>query len=432
MFNAFIFPDMNNKTTDNFTNTNVGGSKDPKRNLANTMVPVRQPRRKQDIVSWREAIFEMEQMPLPYRTKVQQILKDTYLDPHVFACLEKRYTLTLLRDFALVDQDGNPDEYWSKFLDKKWFRNIVRMIMDAQFYGYSLISLGDIVNNEFVNPIVIPRENISPDREVMMTIPGVPVGDKFLSEPWVDSHIWVPTMNPNGTSSCGFGLLYIVAELDIRLRNMMNDNSDYMQRFASPTMALYSDVSNEEERAEREQMLNTVTSMGWALLENGEELEMLNAGAGNGYKSYTDFEARLHKLMSKVILLHADAIDSTPGKLGSSQSGKESPSQSALYDVQQQDANFVEPVINEELLTRMRRFGINIPENLSFKFLNSEEENEIKQKQDQTNLINSQIIKNVIGSGFNIDPVWFEQTTGIKTVAAPVITEPDNGFATGS
>lgn len=434
---SFLFPNMTANASGNmkekkqqqFYNVNAGGSNDVNKNIGNSFIPVPPGRVKADIGSWRDGILEMERPILPYRYIVQTIFRDVYLDPQVFACVQKRYNLTLLRKFALVDEKGNEDIEWTKYLNKSWFRNLLRYILDAQFYGYSLISLGDLTAKkgklpEFRNPVELNRDRVSPEGLYASSVPRMPSGISWEEEdknPW---HIYVPTINEHGTSSCGFGIFYTLAQETIKLRDMIGDNTDFMQRYASPFMALFTDVTDETERTRREQMMDTNASLGWGLFKKDEELKIIQSQAGGGgYKSYGDFESRIHKLISKVLLLHSDAIDSTAGKLGGSQGGKESPSQSALYDVQQSDANFIEPIINEELLYKLREFhGIPIPENLTFKFLNSEEEAEIQRTLDAKNLNLAIISKNLATSPFNISKEYFEEETGINCEANKLAT----------
>ena len=414
-------------------NVNGGGSTDPRKNLGNTLMPISPLRNKADVGTWRDGIQELENAVLPYRLITQTLFRDVALDPQVAACLQKRYNLTLLREFAFVDSNGKTDKQWTKFFQKQWFKDVIRFVMDAQFYGYSLISLGDFVHGDmessrYKKPVIITRTAISPERHCVSSVPTNPVGEDFLDPQYVDSHIWVPTLNIDGTASCGYGLFYVLGQETIKLRDMIGDNADYMQRYASPLLAMTTNATDETERNKREQAMNTNASLGWFMLDKDEKLEILNGNNGAGYKSYSDFEARIHKLISKIILLHSDAIDSVAGKLGSSQGGKESPAQSALYEVQQSDANFIEPVINDELLWRIQKEGIPLPEGLTFKFLNSEEENLLQSKQDDTNVKISTVAKNLIGTGFEIDAEWFEQNTGIKVNKVKPVAPPEDNF----
>lgn len=425
--NAFILPKQGNRPNDYSNGTNplfnvkAGGSEDPNKNMNARQIPISPSRVRQDPQGWREAIMESERAILPYRVKMQEIFRDTLDgDAHVTACVNKRRNLTLLRQFALVDENGVPDEEWTKYINKKWFKDFMAYTIDAKLFGYSLISLGDIISNELKDLTIIRRDNISPERKQVCSYPYDPAGPSWEDPNTAPWHIWVSTPNEHGTTSCGYGLFYPISLLSILARNSIGFNADYMEMFAAPYRALFmEDISNEVERGRAEQALSQQGSMGSGIFGKNDKLEVLNSSGGNGFKSYADFEMRIEKKQSKVLLGHSDAIDSTPGKLGAGSGGGKnggdhSPAVQAMLEIQQADGEFIEPIVNEQLLTRLRYHGIMIPENLTFAFLNSEEDNTIIAQKNEQNKVVTASVKDLIGSNLSVDPVWFFDQTGIK------------------
>ena len=423
--NAFILPAYTNPGRNgnirpvSVFNKNAGGSNDINKNLSNYFLPVSPVREAEDPKSWRDSIIEAEAAVFPHRVKMQEIFRDTMLDSHVRACVNKRRNLTLLRKFVLCDDAGVPDIEATKMLQKSWFTSFLSYVLDAKFFGYSLISLGNIINSNFPEVTIIRRDNISPERHNVTSVPYMIDGLDWRDSPYNEWHIWVDTPSEDGTTACGLGLFYYIALIAIRLRNMSNDNADYMEMFAAPLRVLnMEDKNNEEERSQAEQSLRMQASMGYTIIGKEDKLEYLNGSGGAGYKSYADADQRWKKDISKVILGHSDAIDSTPGKLGGGQSGggkggDHSPVMQAFYELQQSDANYIEPIVNEELLTRMRWHGINIPDNLHFKFLNSEEDDYIKEKQMEENVNLSIVAANLAKAYQTIDKEYWENSTGI-------------------
>lgn len=425
--NAFILPKQGNRPNDysNGTNplfnVNAGGSDNPNKNMNSRQIPISPSRIRQDPQGWREGIIESERSILPFRVKMQEIYRDTLDgDAHVNACVQKRRNLTLLRQFALVDKDGNIDDEWTKYINKKWFKDFISYVLDAKFFGYSLISLGNITSNDLKELTIVRRDNISPERKQVCSFPYDPAGPSWEDADAAPWHIWVSTPNEHGTTSCGFGLFYPISLLSILNRNSTGFNADYMEMFAAPYRALFlEDISNEIERGRAEGAMANQGNMGYGVFGKNDKLEVLNTSGGNGYKSYADFETRNEKKQSKVLLGHSDAIDSTPGKLGAGSGGGKnggdhSPAVQAMLEIQQADGEFIEPIVNEELLTRLRYHGIMIPDDLTFCFLNGEEETLIVAEQNEQNKIITASVKDLIGSNIKVDPVWFEQRTGIK------------------
>ncbi len=409
--NAFLFGGAT-KSKPNTFEMNLGGSKDPKKNLSNFFMNVSPMRKVNDLTTWREAVKEMEDPNYPFRVKVQSMYLDVVLEPIVEACMNKRKEITLQREYILVDKDGNKDEYWSNYLNKMWMYNIIGFILDAKFYGYSLISIGDIVDSELVNPIVYQRSRIIPERLTIGLFDYDRNGKAFCDPEFSPWNIWVPTVNEYGTSSCGFGKLYSVTKLAIMLKNMLSDNADYMQTFATPMRVLKTDKLEGEEMNSRENMLSSMGSLGYAMISKEEELALLEASGGNGYKSYDNFEQRMNKAITQLILGHADVISSTPGKLGGDQ-GEDSAVYQALQSIKNADGKFIKHVVDAELLPRLRYHGINIPEDLVFEFNNNEEKEKDEDTIRENNLKTAEIVKTLYDAGKIVSDEWITEQTNI-------------------
>ena len=373
---------------------NAGGSKNATRNLGNTRIPIQMPRIAQDIGTWRNWIAEAERAWWPFRVLMQQGYIDTVLNAHVRACMDRRKNLTLLREFEFRNTDGSCNEEWTKYFHKRWFEhNFVNYTLDALFYGYNLISIGDIKDGSPINPSIITRWHISPDRDEVGTFIYSPTGQSFEKGRVDDFHVFVTTINDTGVNSCGYGLLYPVAFLEILLKNNTGFNTDFIEMFAQPYRVLKTSKTEGAERDEAERAMAAMGSAGYAILDLMDELEFMTDGAkGNGYKSYNDFDLRLKGDISKIILGHADAISSVPGKLGASQQQNSAtndadaatPIARALRDIQTADGKFCEYVYNDMLIPKLRNLGIAVPEGGVY-YLNDAEERAI---QDEKNNVN--------------------------------------------
>jgi phage gp29-like protein len=291
--------------------------------------------------------------------------------------------------------------------------------LDALGFGYSLISLGDVINNAFPGISIIRRENISPDRHNVSSLPQMVGGIDFLEPPYSDWHIWVPTPSITGRETCGYGLFYIIARAEIFLRNNISFNADYNEVYGQPIRKGTTTKTDPDERDEFERQLDRMGANPWILLDEGQdELEIIQApAAGTGHQTFDNFEKRLEQKISKVLLGHADALDSTPGKLGSGQKGggEESPQQQALDEIQVKDGIFVENATNGELIPRLQRLGFPIPPNYHFEFLNNKENEEFRRKEDESNQMTANIALAMNQAGLQMDAAYFQDRTGIPT-----------------
>lgn len=388
-----------------------------KKNLSYFIAPIQFNRIKHDLKMWREAEVEATLAYTPQRIRMQRMFLDTGKNEHVKACLVKRNRLTTLRKFKICDDDGKEDENLTKLFKKKWFRKFLIHVLNANYYGYSLISLGAVVNDAFPDLDVIRRWNVSPDRDnvtaFVYSLSGPDFKDKEY-EPW---HIWVPTATETGEGKCGYGLFYEIAKTEILLRNNTQYNADYQEVFGQPIRVAHTTKTEEHERGELDKALRNMGSQAYIILDDGDDkIELIESkNAGTAYQSYGDFEKRMEARITKVILGHADAMASIPGKLGSGQKqgAEESPVEKAMDDIQVEDGTLCEDVVNEELLPRMRLFGFPIPLEKHFEFVNDNEDEEYREKEDKSNLATAQIAQTLAQANLQMDPEYFTERTQI-------------------
>lgn len=386
------------------------------------VVPIQLLRIAQDAQTRKDAIAEAERAYFPYRYKMQQMFLNTIDNGHIKACMERRKDLTLLRKFEIKNAAGEIDQKVSEIfcnnqdgvlMPKQWFINFLNHSLDAIFFGYTLIQLGDLVNGEFPKLKVVKRWNVSPDRYDLMSFPYMISGVKFLEDPeYKDWYVYVDTPNELGTSECGYGLLYDISIYEIFLRNVLGFNGSFVELFAQPFRWGKTTKTDEDERQDFANMLQNIGSAGWGIGDITDEIQFIESSlGGTGYKSYESLELRLQKLISKVILGHADAMDSIPGKLGNS--GEESPAQQAMEDKQTKDGMMIQTIVQNILFNNMRNLGFVIPEGTTFNFKNDAE------VMENANSVADLAVK-IKQGGLQMDEKYFTEQTGITvTLPAP-------------
>lgn len=373
---------------------------------------------RQDIGLWRTAQRETESAWNPYRVKIQQLYLDTVNNGHVYACMQRRKDLSLLKEFQISNEKGEEDEVITNLFKKKWFFDALSYILDAQFYGYSLIHFGDIINGEFKHSQVLKRYLISPDRHTYNSYAYTLNGWDFLDETkgeggqsLFDWTLWVPTASDSGISDCGNGLLYMVGYYEIFIRNNTTWNADFNEIFGQPTRWAKTTKGEGQERDDLERSLQQAGSSHYLITDPRDEIEFLTAPTGSGTDCFDNFEQRMEKKISKVILGHSDAMDSVPGKLGA-QGGEDAVS-IAFKNCETKDNKFLESVINTSLLPKMRNLGFKIPENFRFEFKNDKEKEEIRKKEDEGNKLMADTVKILSDAGYKVDVNYIMERTGI-------------------
>jgi hypothetical protein len=163
-------------------------------------------------------------------------------------------------------------------------------------------------------------------------------------------------------------------------------------------------------------MLEMLGSSGRAVLDKEDLIEFHESTSGSGAANgtYDNFEQRMQKMMSKIILGHADALDSTPGKLGTGGNGDDAQGR-ALRDKETHDTMFLENFINSEVLPKLNNLAmIRIPVGRKFAFKNNKEIEAIEAKKGEKRKQVAEFVKTMSDSGLQPDIKWIEQETEVK------------------
>lgn len=414
-----------------------GGSEKLSHNLTNQIFPYSFVRGKKDLESFGQALIQAEQASYPYRTQMQKMYEKTVLNPHVAACIQRRQELTLLRDFEIRNANGEKDKHWTEYFKMAWFKqNGLIHTLNAQYHGFSLVSIGDLrdgvpVNDTLIN---IKRWNISPDRQQVEMFENSPSGVSWNDAPYDKWHIWIPTLQTNGINNCGYGYLLVVSLLEILQRNNIQYNSDFIEMFAQPYRWLKTnDLEGEEFEAKNKQM-NQMGHAGYLITSPQDELEFLTDGSrGNGYKSYNDFDHRVKADISKYIGGHADFIDSATkttinadnqggGEATDSATGN-SEVQRAIAAKRMIDGDFVTNAVNEKWIPKLQGLGVDIPKGSHICFLNDSEERAISADVAKKNQQWATLALTMAQGGLKMDAGFFKQMTGVECTDMPVMPD---------
>lgn len=424
-----FFPGIAGSGPPNATNQVIysGIEKDPKE-LNKYRGPVQLLRIKVDTSIWRSSIQEAERpLPsLPYRVIMQQIYIDTVLNGHVAACMQKRKDIILLKDFHICDDNDVTNEAATELLNTDWFQLMRNYIHDAQYYGYSLITFGDMVDGSFPNVQITRRSDVSPDRLNLASFMYIPTGINFMEGEYFDWSLYVPTPSENGVSKCGYGLLYKVALYEIGLRSIIGWNMDYIERFGQPTTVIKVQADNEEERDRAEQAAIKLGSSGSLIIDKNDEFELVSdSDSGSGWQSYDNLESRFKKTISFLLLGHEDAASSQPGKLGGAQGSKQgmdqddSPIGRALAACESKDRKFEENVVNNMLIPKLIKLGIKIPVGLKYRLKNDNEREHEDRKETEKAQGWANVAVAMSQAGIKMDAKDFTEKTGINATDAP-------------
>ena len=114
-------------------------------------------RKREDVGDWRRALLTAESVINPDRTDLIKIYKDVDLDGHVTGIIGSIKNKIKAKPFMIVDAKGEIDEEKTALFEKEWYFKFIDFIVEAPFWGFSLVQLGNINNDGFPGIEFIPR-----------------------------------------------------------------------------------------------------------------------------------------------------------------------------------------------------------------------------------------------------------------------------------
>lgn len=387
------------------------------KNPTNYLAKVQFQRLRIDIQAWRDAVSEAEQAFYPHRVKMQRIYQDTILNGQVTAAMQKRKNLVLLKNFAFYDKEGIENVEASKILNSQWFKQLVEYCLDAKWFGYSLISFGDVVDNALPKVDIIKRWHVSPDRLNLVSYIYSLSGINFMDESekddngvsYADWMLYIDTKNETGASPCGYGILYKLALYEIYIRNNMGYNATALELFGQPIRVGTTAKTDEYERAEFASALQNMGSNNWLLKDSSDELEIIAGTTGAGKnQGFDNFEERMLKMINKIVFGHADSMEQVAGKLGAEDASAES-----IEATEKTDIAWIENLVNDVVIPKLLKIGINIPVGLRFGVANNKEKFESEEREIKLQKDYSEIASIMANAGLQMSAEYFEEKTGI-------------------
>lgn len=397
---------------------------DPKTWIREYIQPVAVQRYRQGIENWRLAIQSAETATNPQRYRMQEIFLDTVLNAHVRACIEKRFSNMMKKGICIVDDKGNKHDDLTKLYNKRWLFQTIRYMWDAKMYGYSLIQLGDMKDFDFDEVYPIRRSNINPDLEIVTSSFYQLEGISVFDEKYTDSLIWIKTPQEIGMAHdwgrCGYGLLYTIAPYEIWFKQAVSLWAEFQQLFGVPIRIGKTDSRDEQMREQMAEMLANMGAKAWGVFDTNDSIELINPmSVPGGNDVFENMITKMEKLIAKVILGHADAIDSIPGKLGASQ--QDSPADKAMKDIAAFDSQDIEAEIEKSLMPKLVNMGFPMPKGYKIAFNNSDEKDDQRKQEDANNKTTVDIVKTLSDSGYEVDAQYIMDRTAIPVKKKEVV-----------
>jgi hypothetical protein len=259
-------------------------------------------RSKQDVGKWRLAVEQAERYPYFNRTEYYRMLKDVVLDAHLSSVIDQRKSGVLCRETEFYNADGTENEEITALFEKSWFVKMRNMVLDAKYYGFTMIDLGPIINDGFPLICEIPRQYVKPELGIVTAEPWGGTGVDIDNPMYAKWNIFIGERED-------LGLLMKAAPWTLWKKTIISYWSEYCEKFGMPMRIGKTNVNDE---ALRDNMYNELKNMGsafTAVLNTDDEIQILETFSTAAYDIYDKFIDRANSEISKLILSQTGTTD---------------------------------------------------------------------------------------------------------------------------
>lgn len=371
---------------------------------------------RKDIGDWRNAWQMAINVDNPNRQRLYDIYTDVAIDLHLSGCVQQREGFVLARSFKLVDENGKENEDAAKFFAKPWFKQLMRYALDANYWGHSLIELGDLTTDingrlTYNGVKLIKRKHVIPEYNRVVPELGMDwhSGIDYHQPPFCDWLIEVGQPED-------LGLYLKAATQTIPKKNALAFWDTFAEIFGMPMRIAHTTTRDDKELAKMEKMMAEMGTEGWGLFQEGTEIEVVESTKGDAFNVYDKRVDRANSELSKLIIGQTMTIED-----GSSLSQSETHLE-VFENLVDADRDMLRDIINEQLIPRMIRHGFPL-QGLHFEWDDSVDYTPEQQKAFEEMIVNN----------YEVEGKYFTEKYGVpvgeRRQQQPLIppTQPDSG-----
>lgn len=346
----------------------------------------------QNVKKWRSALITAESKLNPNRLSLLEIYKDVVLDAHLSSLIQTIKLKVTAGEFYLCNADGTENEEMSDLLNSTWFTFYLEQFVDSMFWGHSLIQLGGIENNEFIDVELVPREHVVPEFGIVKTNAWSysTDGTNFRERPYSE---WLIEIGDKKD----LGLLMKASPLVLWKKGIFGAWSQFSELFGMPMRVGKTDILNPDNKRNMEAMLSNMGQASYAVLNIDDVIELVERNQTDSYQVFDAFIDRLNSEMSKLILGQTGTTDEK-SFVGSAQVHSD-----ILSTYITAIKSKIENHVNRIIVPLMTRHGMLTTTGLRFKWDNDESV-DIKQKFEFT----KELLKS-----YSIPAEWINETFNI-------------------
>jgi phage gp29-like protein len=311
-----------------------------------------------EIKAWRSAIQAAMNPENPRWFLLQDIYDNLETDGHYKNVRGLRRAAVLSKKFMIVDKDGKEDIEKTTLLKKKWFFDLLKLLLDNIYKGYSVIELVSIEPIQFK---LVPRRNCDPTNTRIYMEVG---GDDFIdySDPSFASRI-LSIVNTEE-----YGLINDIVPQLIWKKNAQQVWADFSERFGIPLVTAETMETDVKKIDKIEEMLSQLGQAAQAVLPEGTKITIHDqVTKGDPHNIFNEQVKTTNAEISKRVVGGTMITDD-----GSSQSQANVHQNNLDTKIAYEDRTDLEFMVTDCVLPLLNSYGFNFSEDDQFIFDKSE------------------------------------------------------------
>ena len=299
-------------------------------------------------------------------------------------------------EFELKANGKKDDEQTQKLKDSGLYENLVKLIIEAQFYNHSLVEFsydGDDLSAE-----LIPRANVSP--EVGKFYPDIQDSATIDYRDLPEFKKWIVEVYP---CKRDLGLLNKAVPYVLIKKFAMSCWSELCEIFGIPPRVMKTNTTDDDMLERADMMMKEIGSAAYFIIDTTEEFEFAQGVATNGdvYKNLISTCDQQLSLLNLAAVLGQDTENGNRSK--------EESSSKLMEAVVKADKRLIESTFNKTILPALASIG----------FLNPGLRLEITKEVDLEKLWK---MTYEASQNYEVDPEWIRDTFGIAVIGKKAVT----------
>lgn len=280
------------------------------------------------------------------RISPHKALKDLSYSPEIQSAVLARESAVIGDPWEIIGDNDNEVKFIKNNFESLGINSIFREIFHAMWYGYTIIQHPmQKTNNHWHYSKInsLPSEWFSFDNKSQL-IPSNHTDSSPLNLILGDlqKEVELVQYRPSFTNPYGESILARVFWSATWIKGTMDLWISYIDRFGDDSIVGRVELSNEDKKMSMLNAIQEFRSSGAMVIEGTDSIEILKSDKNSSSQLFNDFYEVCSKQISKTILGHASALDSTPGKLGNEHSIS-----IVRQDITQDDKSLIAETVNK-------------------------------------------------------------------------------------